>query len=258
MNNLSFSEFYSQQKKLDTTFSTQYNNPIIRQQSIQNKLPVPPPQRKVVRETVVPRNSVDEYKYIEQNINKEQPKIERAPTKRSKMNVVIDSRDRNRTFYPGSNKFMVQINPTDQYDGAAINTQLKNVDSINLTDCIVPNFTGNHPYLTLIIPELQQTISGTNDKLRKAFAILIPDKVNGDFVTCKTKDNNICLKKFNPPLASISHLTLEFYTPAGDLYDFGADSSPPTAPVETVQTMAVMEICTIITDNSILESNIIH
>jgi len=153
---------------------------------------------------------------------------------------------------------MVQINPTDQYDGASINTQFKNVDSIQLTDCVVPDFTGNHPYLILVIPELQQTISGTNDKLRRAFAILIPDTVNTNFVTCKTRNNNICLKSFNPPLANISHLTFEFYTPAGDLYDFGADSSPPTAPVETVQVMAVMEICTIVTDNSILESNIIH
>lgn len=194
------------------------------------------------------------FKVIEKNLHKEQPKIEKLSTQNDRKCVIIDSRDRNRNIFPQSNKFRVHVNPSDTFEGAGLFTNLKNVESIKLIECTVPDFTGSHAYLNLIIPELQDTMLGTNDKLKKSFAILFPDDINGNFVSCKTKDLCCCKKDFDPPLANINRLTFEFYTPEGTLVNFGSDTSPPTAPNSIVQVTLVLEIKMLKTNKNVLES----
>jgi hypothetical protein len=205
--------------------------------------------------TVTPNQRGNQFQVIEKNINKQQPKLERIATTTTTKCIAVDSRDRNRELFPDSNRFRVHINPSDTFEGAGLFTNLKNIESIKLVECIVPDFTGNHSYLTLVIPELQDTMLGTNDKLKKAFAMIFPDTVNGNFVSCKTKGCCYCLKKFKPALANINRLTFEFYAPDGTLVDFGTDTTPPTAPNGNVQVIVILEVHTIESNISVIESH---
>ena len=170
--------------------------------------------------------------------------------------IVLDSRDRDILRYPFSYNYQISSNvsslrflndedkfipdsmnadPPDKtvtpgyasrpnvfenkrFVGATLEQDIKNVRNIKLEECIVPDFTADTPYLILRIPELQDIIDGTNNQLRTAFAILIPERVHGDFVTCKTKLNGICQKTFDPPLAKLTNLTLQFIDPTTNLY----------------------------------------
>lgn len=204
--------------------------------------------------TVTPNQRGNQFQVIEKNANKPQPKLERISTTSTSKCIAVDSRDRNREQFPDSNRFRVHVNPSDTFEGAGLFTNLKNVESIKLVECITPDFTGSHPYLTLVIPELQDTMLGTNDKLKKAFAMVFPDTVHGNFVSCKTKGCCYCLKKFKPALANINRLTFEFYAPDGTLVDFGVDTTPPTAPNNNVQVIVVLEVHTIESNISVIES----
>lgn len=191
---------------------------------------------------------------IVQNRNMGVPKIEKISTVLEARCVAIDSRDRNRDQYPNSNNFKVQVNPGNTFVGAALYTNFRNVYSIRLVEAVLPDFTGDHAYIVLVIPELQDTLVGTNDILKKSFAMLFPDQINGNFVSCRVKDMCYCFKKFNPALANIRTLTLEFYAPDGTLVDFGTDATLPTAPTSTVQNMIVLEITTINSNRAKLEA----
>lgn len=151
--------------------------------------------------------------------------------------LVVDSRDRDTARFPLSNRFNVAMNtssqyhtsdstgtgyfsqPNQPYDGATLEQTYKNVRQIKIEECIVPNFVDDHPYLILTIPEWKDTIGGTNDTLRNAFALLIPERIQGIFVTCK-KTSIYCKKMFDPPLAKLQNFTVEFHQPDGTLYSF--------------------------------------
>ena len=60
--------------------------------------------------TITPNQGHQQFQVIEENINKEQPKLERISTQISSKCVNVDSRDRNRDQYPASNTFQVQVN----------------------------------------------------------------------------------------------------------------------------------------------------
>ena len=62
-----------------------------------------------------------------------------------------------------------------------------------------------------------------------------------------------CNKTFDSPLANLNRLTFEFYTPTGELVNFGSDTSPPTLPNPNVQVIVVLEIKTLETNNSVIE-----
>ena len=189
-----------------------------------------------------------------QNRNMGVPVVEKVATMLDARCVAIDSRDRNRDSYPNSNRFQVQVNPSNTFVGAALYTNFKNIRKIRLVQAILPDFTGSHAYIILVIPELQDTLVGTNDVLKKSFAMLFPDQVNGDFVNCRVADMCYCAKTFTPALANIRTLTLEFYAPDGTLVDFGTDASLPTAPTSTVQNMLVLEITTVTSNRKVLEA----
>jgi len=232
----------------------------------QRKIPTNRPTQKYIQQneplnqnnyTATPNQKSEVYKVIEKNANVGVPKLERVSTSLSATCVNIDSRDRNRDQFPNSNNFQVHVNPSNTFVGAGLYTQFKNIYSIRLISAVVPDFTADHAYLTLVIPELQDTMVGTNDTLKKSFALLFPDTVHGNFVSSKTKDMCYCYKKFSPPLASINRLTLEFYDPSGTLVNFGTDNTLPTAPNANVQSMIVLEITSVDSNTSVIESRAI-
>lgn len=136
--------------------------------------------------------------------------------------VVIDSRDRNLSQFPNKNNFAFHFNPSDTFEGAALFERYHNIASIRLVECIVPDFSGSQPYLTLVIPELDETLSGTNDTLSKAFTVLLPDRIFSGMVHCRTDGMPFCKKQWNPPKGSFSKWTLSFFNPDGTAHSFGS------------------------------------
>ena len=128
--------------------------------------------------------------------------------------IVIDSRDRDRVAFPNTNLYTFQFNTGTQF---GVQDQFRNIVSIELVDAILPStVVGTEPYISLVIPELKPSYSGTNDNLSNTFAILIPEESTSPFSKCEF--NSHILNKFRIPIASLNKLTFEFRTGNGDLY----------------------------------------
>ena len=147
--------------------------------------------------------------------------------------VVVDSRDRNTSAYPNKNHFSFHFNPSDTFEGAALYERYHNIASIRLVECIVPDFSSTQPYLTLVIPELDDTLSGTNDTLSKAFTVLLPDRIFSNMVHCRTDGMPFCKKKWDPPKGSFSQWTLSFFNPDGTEHTFGTGELTLIFEIET-------------------------
>lgn len=154
--------------------------------------------------------------------------------------VVIDSRHRNITTHPNPGKYQVYFNASDTFVGANVGYPLNNIYTIQLSECLLPKgFEDSYPYLVLKIPELDNSLEGTNTILGTSFAILIPDRIIGNTVHCRVNGQCYCYKKFIPTLASLGRFTIEIYTPEGTIYDFKGDSN---ADNPSIQNMMIFEI----------------
>ena len=248
---MNFSEFLKQDEQKNNTNNINQN--MQRQQHQQR-----PKQRNVVKSVGSGFGNrqlqTQQFKELPQNRDMPPPVVERPITVLTARCVNVDSRDRNRDQFPGSNSFQVQMNPSDTFVGAALFTNFKNIYSIRLVNAVVPDFTADEPYLSLVIPELQDTMAGTNDVLKKSFAMLYPERVHGSFLSCQVKDMCYCFKKFTPPLANLRSLTFQFYDPDGVLYDFGTDAASSSPVVNTVQVMLTLEITTVESSRKGLEA----
>ncbi len=91
-------------------------------------------------------------------------------------------------------------------------------------------------YLSLQIPELGSNINSINDSLSNAFAYLSPQNSFGT-THVSTKFYHKCKKIFYPDRSNFNKLSISFRKPNGDLFDFGADTTLPTAVNENVQTV---------------------
>ena len=203
-------------------------------------------KKRIVRSDPVAHNEMPErYSQHSENQDKGVPELKELHTAPEQRCVVIDSRDRNRDKYPDSSDFRVMFNPGADYDGAGLFTELRNVTSIRLVECILPATVRSYSHLVLVIPELSDNLLGTNDILRKSFATLLPDRsetATDDFVRCRINDMCNCFRKYDPPRARISSFTLQFYTPSGDIVNLGTDTSSPTAVDDTVQVLCIFEV----------------
>jgi hypothetical protein len=136
--------------------------------------------------------------------------------------IAIDSKDRDTNIYANANKFRVKFNTSNNLtNDAPIATDLKNISSIKMIECVLPSSIQSERYLVLVIPELTVSMDGTNDILSKAFCILYPDKVYGSSLRCDMSDTCNCFKKYSPPLGRIDSLTFELYNPEGELLTLG-------------------------------------
>lgn len=181
--------------------------------------------------------------------------LKNVPTMMKKHIVVIDSRDRNTTLWPTSSKFQV-LTSTNQQDAdvanAALENNIRNVKQIELNECILPNFLDDFPYLLLKIPEIQECIYGTNNSIRTAFAVLVPERIHGDYITCKTLINgeySFC-KQFDPPLVQLPTMTIEVHAPEPDV---SGDTLYPLS--EDI--MIILNVCTEEPNKSLINYKII-
>jgi len=161
--------------------------------------------------------------------------------------IIIDSRDRNRAKYPNTNNFQIKIRGSDQ-DVGVVDYECRNIKSIELMKCVMPsnvtNGTTGVPYLILEIPELDNLYHGTNTHLENAFGYLSPQDVIGTkFIGCKYE--NLCKRVYEPALGSLGSMSIKIRRPNGDLFDFGTDTSLPTAVDDDVQVMFIFRIIAI-------------
>jgi len=201
-------------------------------------------------------------------------------------NTSVTREDRNTFAQHDEEKIPVPVDISVNTD-AAFEYNFKNVKEIKLEECIVPNFSNFYPYLVMQIPELQNILYGTNDNLRNGFAILMPERkfgpiidiviptepeeVDGEieyqgsevaqdnaWINCKTPQI-YCKKIFDPPLAKLPTMTIEYCNPDGDLFDFDL-AIPPylgiTADPKN-ETMAVFKLCSENTDKHSINYSII-
>lgn len=160
--------------------------------------------------------------YFPNKLTTVQTKIQRPARMTKSICIAIDSKDRNDTEYTSANQFAVRFNSNrSDTTNASIPADIRNISSIKMLECILPDSVQTHRYLILVIPELTVSMDGTNDTLSKAFCILYPDKIYGSYLHCRMSDVCNCFKKYSPPIGRLNKLTFELYTPDETLISFG-------------------------------------
>ena len=221
--------------------------------------PQPAMQRKAPAQLPAPASVSQKLPFplILENGDEDETEVEKIvqPSFTSKSFCVnIDSRDRDRDKFPNASKFQVFFNSSDS-SNANISYSYKNIISIRLIECVVPSAVfDDSRYIVLKISELPDTMHGTNDDLNGALTLLLPDKVYGNFVYCKTKDMCNCIKKFDPPIHCGNKFTFSFLKPDGEVVDFGIDNAEE--PTETSQVLMTYEIKTKIINRAELPTTI--
>ena len=156
----------------------------------------------------------------------------------TKHSILVSSRDRDRVAFPNTNQFSIQFNGNNNISN--IPNSYKNVHSLELVQAIIPqNVLGvaGAPYLTLEIAELENTsMSGTNDHLDRAFALLSPQDVYGT-THLSSKFYYKFRTIFKPERATLNKMTFSFRAPDGSLFDFGTDTASGTPVTENVQVL---------------------
>lgn len=178
------------------------------------------------------------------------------PQKKNKLSsqcILIDSRHRDKDFYPNTNYFIVSFNPDPSAIGAVINTNIKNIIKINIENVVLPSVALDHPYFILKIKELNnKNVFSTNGFTDDAFAIIIPEKNKAQgsaFVNCTIKHK---CQTFKNPLSNLKKLTISFYNPNGVLMDFGVDNVGSIK--DSVQTMFMLNIEYFERDNGLISN----
>lgn len=158
--------------------------------------------------------------------------------KYTKHSILVSSRDRDRITFPNTNQFSVQFNGNSNISN--IPNSYKNVHSLELVQAVIPQAVlgvSGVPYLTLEITELENTsMSGSNDHLERAFALLSPQDVYGT-THLASKFYYKFRTIFKPEKATLNKMTFSFRAPNGNLFDFGIDTASGNPVNEDVQVL---------------------
>lgn len=128
--------------------------------------------------------------------------------------INVDSRDRNVTSYPYTNRYRVNIEP-----------RLKNVKEVQLISAVIPNQNSilDNGYVVLNIEELNN-IKMTSPGLSSAFGILhLKSPTSSNFIISELGCHLNTPTVFKQP-KDISSLTISIHKPSGELFTFGEAS----------------------------------
>jgi hypothetical protein len=133
--------------------------------------------------------------------------------------VSVSSLDRNTNDYPNPNYYMMNLQET-----------FRNVYRIELVQAIIPdqNNVNLQPFLLLNISEIDNVITTNNLALSNSFAVLqsAPAVVNNAFINTDKRIHENIPKIFTPPKASLEKMTISIRDYAGNLFNFGTDTTP--------------------------------
>lgn len=153
-------------------------------------------------------------------------------TKENVYNLLIDTRDRDKTVYPYINHFCFSFGghnvfSRDKENVGYIDRNFNNVKSAELVEVIIPRETHNgdryqfYPYLLIDIEEFGNSFQGTNESLSSAFGKISFGKVIGNYAYYNAPEDNNQLKKYFNPRISLSKITIRIKKPNGELFNFG-------------------------------------
>lgn len=168
--------------------------------------------------------------------------------------ISLDSRDRDRALWPQTNQYRVPfVTSSNNRNIKTTGDRIKNVYSISLLSCVVPNAADvfDQPYLLLQIDEIEGIYDAANPTTSNALTKLY-------FRECYSGSKFLRLDKgvgdptsriyWPAPKASLEQLTISFRNYDGTLFSFGTDTVPPTDPNTELQTTLTLEIRTYIVD----------
>ncbi len=168
--------------------------------------------------------------------------------------LTIDSRDRDRNVWANTNQYRIPlVAPDNNLNILSPNVRYKNIYSISLLSCVVPNDGGVmfEPYLLLQIDEIDRVYDSADIPCARAFTKLYFKEVcpMSKFYRLDKGVGDPLTKIYWPaPRASLESITLSFRHPDGTLFDFGPDNPLPQPVNPLLQTTITLEIRTFVTD----------
>jgi len=156
--------------------------------------------------------------------------------------ITISSKLRNTTYYPSVSSYTIPLNQT-----------LKNIKSIELIKCILPdkNNVQQEPFLVLSIDEIKD-VTVSNDRLfNDALHIISLNQptASGYFININVIDNKIT-KIFPTPLSSLNKISIKLLKHDNTIFDFGGTT-------DAYQNLFLFKIVCIEKDFNKINSNII-
>jgi hypothetical protein len=154
--------------------------------------------------------------------------------------ITLDSATRNRTIWPTTSEFQIRTGTT-----------YKNIQSIKLLSCIIPDTNNvlDEPYLLLQIKEIEGTYDAATTPCQNAFSKIYFQEAPGpDFFLRLDKGVGDPLTRvyWPTPKASIDRFTVSFRKYNGELFIFGNDNGPEIDPL--LQTSITLEIRDVVPD----------
>lgn len=158
-------------------------------------------------------------------------------------NIVIDSKDRDRTKYPNANYFVIDFSPAnfnpanpESANAGFISRAFGNIISCEVLDVVMLHTADQSdssdsaalnpriPYILLDMQELGSNYQGTNDELNKCFAMLTSYDVidNYKHFHINAENSNHTIKKVYNPRVNLNRLTIQIKLPNGQPWSFGS------------------------------------
>jgi hypothetical protein len=158
-------------------------------------------------------------------------------------NIVIDSKDRDRTKFPYPSHFVIDFSPAnfnptspESANTGFISRAFGNIISCEVLDVVMLHTADQSdssdsaalnpriPYILLDMPELGTNYQGTNDELNKCFAMLTSYDVMDNYkhFHINADNSNHTIKKVYNPRINLNRLTIQVKLPNGQLWDFGS------------------------------------
>lgn len=131
--------------------------------------------------------------------------------------LTVSSVTRDTDIYPDVSNYNINLD-----------TPFKNIHSIELIQCIIPdkNSVTSEPYLLLQIKEVKDVMIAQDQNILNSFAILqlCTPVVSGGFINIDKRIHENVVKVFHTPI-SLSRISIKITKFDGSIFDFGGSGS---------------------------------
>ncbi len=145
--------------------------------------------------------------------------------------VLIDSKDRNKDYWPANNPFQFDLQPSsiDMSSSSmnnSINRKFNDIHSITIKQIILPKIDSPIPYILVNIQEIGSNINISNDMASNCFGYLTNPKIVDSYMYYSFEEYyDSHLTKIFEQRIELSKLTISFLKPDGKLIEFDNDLS---------------------------------
>tara|TARA_B100000902_G_scaffold151701_1_gene148250 strand:- start:350 stop:1246 length:897 start_codon:yes stop_codon:yes gene_type:complete len=158
--------------------------------------------------------------------------------------VLIDSKDRNISYWPNVNPFQFPLGPSSISGDSGLDStnnimrRFSEIHALTVKKIIIPDYDSDeslcYPYLLLKINELNSNINGTNDVMNNCFGYLSEPKKNNGYLYFNYDENidaitnyiqESHMTKIFSPRIELSKITINILNPSGDIISFDENKS---------------------------------